>query len=153
MKVKQGLLAVKDVNGFLKKYGSKAAFINAEYVVDENHVYFAAKKAIKAWKEGRRVARTLPLEILLYSAATRQIRDAMKMGIKEGVNKVIAVFLEDTEPEGFEERNVLETGKMSKEKFERIVNFFNISETELDVAERRLNLLVRERIVLFDINK
>jgi len=153
MKVKQGLLAVKDVNGFLKKYGSKAAFINAEYVVDENHVYFAAKKAIKAWKEGRRVARTLPLEILLYSAATRQIRDAMKMGIKEGVNKVIAVFLEDTEPEGFEERNVLETEKMSKEKFERIVNFFNISETELDVAERRLNLLVRERIVLFDINK
>ena len=153
MLIKRGILVVKDIDAFLEKYGNKIAFVNAEYIVDENHIYFAAKKAIKAWKEGRRVARTLPLEILLYSAATRQIRDAMKMGIKEGVNDVFAVFLENIEPEGFEEINTRETEKMSREKFEKIVNFFNITKSELDIAGERLDLLVRERIVLFDIYK
>ncbi len=148
--IKQGVLEVEDVNGFLQRYGEDVAFVNADYVVDENHVYFAAKKAIKAWKEGRRVARTLPLEILLYSAATRQIRDALKMGIAEGKNRVVAVFLRDVEVEGFEEREVLE---MSEEKFRRIASFFGITDTELELAEKRLNLLVRERIILFDINK
>ena len=148
--VKQGTLKVKDVNEFLKKYGKKVAFINADYVVDEHHAYFAAKKAIKAWVEGRRVARTMPLEILLYSAATRQVRDALRMGISEGENRVVAVFLENVEVEGFKERKVLE---MSDEKFRRIASFFGINNTELELAENRLNLLVRERIILFDINK
>ncbi len=151
MEVKQGLLRVRNLKDFLEKYGEMVAFVNADYVVDEHHVYFAARKAIKAWEEGRRVARTLPLEILLYSAATRQIKDALAMGVEEGENRVVAVFLDpEMSVEGFEERKVLE---MNEEKFRRIAEFFDVSDIELEIAGERLGLLVRERIILFDINK
>ncbi len=161
MLVVQGKLYVKNLGEFLKKYGSDAVFLSAEYIVNEDHAYFAAKKAVKAWEEGRNVAKTLPLEVMLYAAATRQIRDALSLGVREGENKVVAVFLNNSnvsnvEVENFVEEKVLEEDvlQMDEEKFERIVKFFKINSRELEVAGReKLPLLVRERIVLFDINK
>ncbi len=150
--VKQGILDISDLKTFLSVYGKNAVFINADYIVGEDHAYFSAKKAIEAWNEGRAVARSLPLEVMLYAAATRQINEALKIGVREGRNRTVAIFLEgNVEVEGFREANVL---KMSKEKIDRIVNFFKINKNELEVAGvEKLPLIVRERIVLFDLNK
>ncbi len=152
--VKQGILKVENLQEFLSKYGDKAVFLNADYIVDENHVYFAVKKALKAWEKGRKVAKSLPLEVMLYAAATRQIRDAIKLGVKEGVNKVVGVFFNNVKVDDFEEKKVLEDVSKNKEKLRRIVDFFDISEEELKVVgAEKIPLLIRERIVLFDIEK
>jgi len=149
--VKQGILEISDLKTFLSVYGKNVVFLNADYIVSEDHAYFSAKKAIEAWNEGGAVARSLPLEIMLYAAATRQINEALKIGVKEGKNRTVAIFLRDVDVEGFREKEVL---KMNKEKIDRIVNFFKINKNELEVAGvDKLPLIVRERIVLFDLNK
>jgi len=152
--VKQGILKVENLQEFLFKYGDKVVFLNADYIVDENHVYFAVKKALKAWEKDRKVAKSLPLEVMLYAAATRQIRDAIKLGVKEGINKVVGVFFNNVKVDDFEEKKVLVEVSKNKEKLKRIVDFFDISEDELKVVgAEKIPLLIRERIVLFDIEK
>lgn len=157
MKILEGVIEVDSVPDLLKKIGNCViTFVNADYVVDIEHVEFAAKKALKAWNEGRRVAKSLSMEILLYCAARRQISDAIEMGLKEGRNEVVAVVLEDECLEklkeiGFKEKPVL---RLDDEKVERIKRFFGISNEELSIAgKEKLSLLVREKIALFDVFK
>ncbi len=155
MKVVEGVVEVKNVRDFLSSLPCEAAFINADFVLDKSIVEFAAKKAKKSWEEGRRVARNLSTEILLYVSATRQIKEAVKIGLKEGRNEVVVVAEEDCIEKlkeiGFEERKVLKT---DEKKIRRLLELYDISETELDLVGReKLPLLIRERIVLFDLNK
>ncbi|ADC64467.1 Protein of unknown function DUF509 [Ferroglobus placidus DSM 10642] len=155
MKVVEGVVEIKDVRDFLSKLPCEATFINAEYVLDKEVVEFAAKKAKKAWEEGRRVARNFSTEILLYVAATRQIRDAVKIGLKEGRNEVVVVAeencIEKLKKLGFKEENVL---KIDEEKVEKVMKLYGIEEKEVEiVGKEKLPLLIRERIVLFDLSK
>ena len=156
MKILEGVIDVKSVREVLEKVGSCTTFVDASYVVDREHVEFAVKKALKAWKEGRRVAKSLSMEILLYCAARRQISEAIEMGLKEGKNEVVAIVLEDEcldklKEIGFEERPVL---KLDDEKVEKIKRFFDISDEELKiVGKEKLSLLIREKIALFDVFK
>ena len=156
MKILEGVIDVKSVREVLEKVGSCTTFVDASYVVDREHVEFAVKKALKAWKEGRRVAKSLSMEILLYCAARRQISEAIEMGLKEGRNEVVAIVLEDEcldklKEIGFEERPVL---KLDDEKVEKIKRFFDISDEELKiVGKEKLSLLIREKIALFDVFK
>ncbi len=152
-KVIQGIVKVEKLDEFLSKYGKKAVFLDANYIIDENQVYFAVKKAIDSWKKGRNVAKSLPLEVLLYVAATRQIKDATKLGIREGINEVVCVLFEkDFKIENFEEKEVLKID--DEEKIKRISEFYKIPKEELNlVGVNKLPLLVRERIILFDIEK
>lgn len=159
MKIVEGVIEVKSLRDFLKKLNDircTITFIDADYVIDKEHVEFAVEKAIKAWNEGRRVAKTLTMEILLYCAGRRQISDAIEMGLKEGLNEVVVVILEDDcidklKDLGFTEKSVL---KLDDAKIERIKRFFDISDEELRiVGVDKLSLLVREKISLFDIFK
>jgi KEOPS complex subunit Cgi121 len=159
MKILEGVVKVDSLRDFLQKInglGCTITFLDANYIVDRSHVEFAVEKAIKAWNAGRRVARTLSMEILLYSAARRQISDAVEMGLKEGVNEVVVVVLEDECFEklkelGFEEKQVL---RLDNSKINRIKRFFEIGDNELEIVGiEKLPLLVRERIALFDITK
>jgi len=157
MRILEGVIEVDSVQETLNRLkGCTVTFVDANYVADKEHVRFAAEKALKAWKEGRRVAKTLVMEILLYCAARRQISDAIEMGLKEGRNEVVVVVLEEECLErlkdlGFEEKPVL---KLDEEKVERIKRFFGIGDEELEiVGVSKLPLLVRERIALFDVFK
>ncbi len=159
MKILEGTVNVESVKGFLERLrreGCEAVFLDARYIVDRDHVEFAVKKAIKAWKEGRRVARSLPMEILLYCAGTRQIDDAVEIGLKEGFNEVVVVVLKDECVErikemGFKEGKVL---RMDGDKIRRVKEFFGISDAEIEIVGReKIPLLVRERIALFDVFK
>ena len=156
MKILEGVVEVRSVKDFLNNFKDCVpVFLDANYVVDRGHVEFALKKALKAWREGRRVAKTLSMEILLYCAGRRQISDAVEVGLKEGRNEVVVVLeeecLEKLRRLGFEERPVL---KLDDAKIERIKKFFDISDEELRIAGvEKLSLLVRERIALFDVFK
>ncbi|WP_457591369.1 KEOPS complex subunit Cgi121 [Geoglobus sp.] len=155
MMVYQGRVRVGDVKEFLARIPDGCVLINADYVVDIESVKFAAEKALKLWNSGKRVARTLSMEILLHVAATRQINQALRLGIREGENRVVVVDLGNCravlESLGFREENVLE---MSEEKIRRVADFYGIREEELKIAGvEKLGLLVRERMALFAISK
>ncbi|ADB57613.1 KEOPS complex subunit Cgi121 [Archaeoglobus profundus] len=154
MKIKQGILKVNSLEEFLKDLGECAAVIDAKYVIDLDVVKFAAEKALKSWKEKRNIAKTLPLEILLYFSATRQIRDAIKVGVKEGTNEAVVVILnncEDKLKKYFEEKEVV---KVDKARIENVKRLYGITDEEIKIVRlEKLPLLIMERIALFDVFK
>lgn len=160
--ITEGRVYVDNLDEFLKKIdmpNCDLSLLNANYIADRDHAELAAKKAIRSWEQGKNVARTLPIEILLYASATRQINQALEMGVKEkSENKVLAVVIGNEqcvnkfkEIVSFKEEKVLH---MDDDKRKRLMNFFNISEREIGVAgTERIPDIIRERIVLFDIFK
>lgn len=157
IKVIYGEIEIKDLNKFFKELKNcNAIFIDADYVLDLGTIKFAVRKALKSWRNGKNTAKTLPIEVLLYIAARRQINEALKIGVKEGLNKVVVVLLNDClsilRNLGFVEKKF--SPKPDVEKIEKILEFYNISKEELEVVGmKKLPLLIRERIVLFDISK
>ncbi len=155
MIISQGVIEIKNVKEFLSKIPDGCVLINSDYVISLDVLKFAVQKALKSWREKRNVAKTLSMEILLYVSATRQINKALKIGLKEGANRVIVVdlngCLEKLKELGFKERDVLQT---DDKKIKRIAEFYEIDEEELNlVGKEKLPLLIGERIVLFDITK
>jgi len=153
MKIKQGILKVNSLAEFLKDFGECLTVIDAKYVVDLDVVRFAVEKALKSWKEGKRIAKTLPLEILLYFCATRQIRDAIKVGVKEGINEAVVVILNECKgfEKFFEEKEVV---RVDNERIENVKKLYGITDEEIKIVGlEKLPLLIRERIALFDVFK
>ncbi len=153
MRIKQGVLKVDSIEDFLKRFGECVAVIDARYVIDLENVKFAVEKAIKSWERGERISRSLTLEILLYFTATRQIKDAIKVGLKEGVNEVVLVLLNgcDGLERYFEEREVV---RVDEERIENVRKIYGITDEELKVVGvEKLPLLIRERIALFSVFK
>ena len=153
--IAQGVIGIENLREFLSKIPDGCVLINSDYVVDLDVLKFAVRKALKSWKEGRNIAKTLSMEILLYVSATRQINKALIIGLKEGINRVIVVdlngCLERLKELGFKEEDVLQ---VDAEKIKRVAEFYEIDEEELNlVGKEKLPLLIRERIVLFDITK
>jgi|Deesub1362A_J573_1020465.scaffolds.fasta_scaffold02040_5 KEOPS complex subunit Cgi121 len=158
----EGSVYAGSLKDFFKKINienCEVAILNADYVAGREHAEFAAKKAIKSWFKGKKVARTLPMEILLYASATRQINRALEMGIKENRNnRVVAVIVGSKScvekfknSTGFREENVLE---MTEEKIENLKRFFDIKDEEIEVTgEGKIPEIIRERIVIYDILK
>ncbi len=150
-----GTIEVKNLRSFLKKIPEGCVFIDADYVLSTDTVEFAVRKATDSWKRGKRVSKNLSMEILLHFSATRQINQAVRAGLKEGLNRVVVVelspcqdFLHD---HNFRECSVLKT---DREKLRRIAEFYGIEEEEIKITGwEKLDLLVRERIALFSISK
>ena len=155
MIISQGVIEIKNVREFLSKIPDGCVLINSDYVISLDVLKFAVQKALKSWREKRNVAKTLSMEILLYVSATRQINKALEIGLKEGANRVIVVdlngCLEKLKELGLKEEDVLQ---VDDKKIKRIAEFYEIDEEELNlVGKEKLPLLIRERIVLFDITK
>ncbi len=132
--------------GELKKqvFGEFACFINPKYVPDLSIVDFAVKKALKNWNSGKRISKSLSMEILLYYSANRQINIAKKLA---GIEKAVAVVIDEEEFSKIEFEE-----KEFKPDFDlkSIMEHYQISEEELKIVGlEKLPLLIRERIALF----
>ncbi len=139
---------MKILFGELKEpvFGDFACLIDSRYVVDLSNVEFAAKKALNAWNSGKRISKSLTIEILLYYSATRQIEIAKKIA---GKKRVIAVVLDE---EKFSELGFTEEEFSPEYDIELIKEQYQISEEELRIAGiEKLPLLIRERIALFSV--
>ncbi|MET1124111.1 MAG: KEOPS complex subunit Cgi121 [Archaeoglobaceae archaeon] len=131
--------------GEVDTFGDFATLIDPRFVPDLEVVSFAAEKALKAWNRGERISRSLALEVLLYYAATRQIREAVKLGAKGG--RAVIVVIDEEE---FSKRNFRELDFKPEIDERAIMEHYGITEEELKVAGReKLSLLIRERIALF----
>ncbi len=144
MKVCFGELVVEKVSEFKVEF---ATFIDSRYVVSLDVVEFAAKKAIENWNRGRRISRSLAIETLLHYAATRQIKDALKLGVKKGRNRVAAVIYDEDRMNAI---NFRELEFKPEYDLRDIMEHYEITSEEIEIAGvEKLPLLVRERIALF----
>ena len=155
MRIYQGIIQIHNLRKFLEMISEKCVFIDAEYVISTETVEFAVRKALWSWQSGKRISKTLSIEILLHFSATRQINHAVKAGLKEGLNKVVIVDLDSCREYlkkcGFTEVDVIE---INEKKMKKIADFYGIGEKEIEIAGiEKLDLLVRERIALFSISK
>ncbi len=144
MIVKFGELLVENVSEFKVEF---ATFIDSRYVVSLDVVEFAAKKAVENWNRGRRISRSLAIETLLHYAATRQIKDALKLGVRKGYNRVAAVIYDESRMDSLNFREVEFTPEYD---LQAVMEHYEITDEELEITGvEKLPLLVRERIALF----
>ncbi|MDI9646127.1 MAG: KEOPS complex subunit Cgi121 [Archaeoglobales archaeon] len=147
MKIIFGEVFVEDPRYFTEI----ATFIDSKYVIDLETVRFAAEKALKAWNKGEKISKSLSLEVLLYYAATRQIKDATKLGIKKGLKRYAVVLFNE------EERlkmNIRELNFKPEYDIDAIMKHYEISKEELEiVGVEKIPMVVRERIALFSVFK
>ena len=162
---------IKNVEEFIQNIRKETGnvtvqFFDARFVAGYEHLYFAVLNALTAFKNGLSISKNLAIEILLYAAAERQIRNAVQLlGVREDTAKVAVVVLAESKDEvvkaldkvssiiqAEEDESILE---IDDEKFETIRKLFNVSDLELEAKLERKGLekealkdLIIERVAL-----
>ena len=162
---------IADVGAFLEKARKAAGenievqFFDAGLVASWQHLYFAALNALKAFKNGENISKSLAVEVLLYASAQRQIKKATEiLGVKENTETVAVLLMGESTLQveealkavskvvgGERDDNVL---KVTPNKVANIRKIFEISEAEIEAVadgktlEEALIDLVIERVAL-----
>jgi KEOPS complex subunit Cgi121 len=160
----EGIVDVDDVDALVAALDAVAAESGAtvqafdgRYVVSRRHLERAVELADRAIDRGEAIARDRGVEILLYAAGRRQITDALELGVSAGSNRV--VVLVDTDDDAAEVESdiadavrsrVVDTVEPTLGEYdaERVREYFDIGEQELDVVGGDLEALVLERVAL-----
>jgi KEOPS complex subunit Cgi121 len=168
-----GTVSITRVDDFLDllrdiahKHDVTIQAMDAELIAGEEHVQSAVKKAVRAMESNKSITNDLGLEILLYAAGKRQIDRALAMGVSEGQMKVVLVIVAPRGGNvegaaekvkriiGIKEEPVEELDLLNRDKREKLKHFFGITEEETSaVGEKKLKLLVLERVALLDVLK
>lgn len=146
---------VKALRRIQDQTGCTAQAVDADNIVSERHLIFAAEKALRAFSEGRNVAKDMGVEILRYASGERQIERALEIGLTESTKRIALVIISGKKglmPEDSELSNIIEIDqKGCSYKAKAVKKIFNISEDELWAAgEARISNLVLERVALVD---
>ena len=180
-KIVTGKVSISNIDDFLSslkniahEYAVTIQAMDAELIAGEEHIKSAVRKAVRAVERKRSITSDLGLEILLYAAGKRQIERALALGVSEGEKKVAIVIVdarvdvggesdlsgateEVKKRTGIEEEPIqeLESELVHNEnKKDRVKKFFNITEAEISaVGEKKLKMLVLERVALLDVLK
>ncbi|HJJ36020.1 MAG TPA: KEOPS complex subunit Cgi121 [Methanocorpusculum sp.] len=163
MKILTGILetdnvpeTLKTVTAIAESCGSSAVIIDAAKVAGKNHIEAAVTHAHRSFAAGTAIARTLPMEILVYASGQRQCSCAAKFGLHAGKNTVYIVI------DGGDEEK---TAKLLREQIFRegpvdpadtavLMQEFAITAEELAiVGADRIEELVIERVALVDAGK
>jgi len=150
---------LKWIRTLAEKYQIIIVCINHQMVAGQAHIETAVIHALRNREEGRAIARTPEMEILLYCAGTRQTGEVYRFGPVNGENDICLCIIPPDERCLYElfsrmkEVNDMQHDDMSAEKKADIMEWFDISQQELDlVGENRLIDLVRERTALLTVN-
>lgn len=159
MEIFSGKLDVEDVAGTLKtvsrigkETGSVIVLFDAAKIAGKPHIESAAMHAKRSFADGKNIARSLSMEILLYASGQRQCSLAPRFGLREGENQVYVLILDGETKRAKEEilRLVYETAEISAED-ETLKKEFGITDEEMEIVGRkRIGELVLERIAMID---
>ena len=148
--------------------------VDAKYIVSSNHLLFAAIHALTAFHHGTQRATTLAMEILRFTAAQRQISQALKIiGITKTTQHLAGVLVNQTSSllltsyqEFLNQTNSKDNSTVlsikSKDKEQVIKDAFQLTNQEVKtishsnrVADRRsaLEKLVYDRCALLAISR
>jgi len=162
-----GTAVVGDVDAFVEDLpgGPETAVqaFDADYVAGRGHLAAAVEHADRAFERGENVASDRAVEVLLYAAGRRQIRDALGMGVGSGEQGVVVVVAGGDEANTasavaafLDDARVLDGEPLPDDVSgdrETIRGFFGVSDAELDAAAGDLPGIVRERVALLDVEK
>ena len=173
-----GKVCISDVDDFIailkaiaRRYSVAIQAMDAELIAGEAHIKSAVQKAVRAIRQGNSITSDLSMEVLLYAAGRRQIERALAMGVSPGDNKKIVIVIVDIDNNnkdldaiaeelkqrvGLEEQPMeeLELETETEEKRNKLMRFFNITDAEIEaVGERKLKMLVLERVALLEVYK
>lgn len=143
---------------------------DARFITGREHLESAVEHANRSVARGQNIAADRAIEILCYAAGTRQIEEAMRIGVSEGLTDVVVVVdagqfgvpkvnvpagdAADEEAAVTAVRGLLEPadtlGNMDEEA---VMTAFEISETERQATPASLQTLVKERVALLDVEK
>jgi len=159
MEIFSGRLDVEDVARTLKtidrigkETGSVIVLFNAAMIAGKPHIESAVMHAKRSFADGKNIARTLSMEILVYASGQRQCSLAPRFGLQTGQNQVYVLILDGETQRAKEEilRLVCETDEVSAAN-ETLKKQFDITDEELEiVGEDRIGELVLERIAMID---
>lgn len=178
MNLVEGYADVEDLDAFLDDLGAVGethrcvvqAF-DARYVAGEAHLAHALDAARRARSRGEAIARDPAVELLCYAAGTRQIDDALALGVSAGRSPVVIVVAslrEDGDDEAEEsEASVAAAVEAVRERVEpatlergtelgdpeRLREYFEIGDAELDASDVDIATLVRERVALLAVER
>ncbi|MGQ9459904.1 MAG: KEOPS complex subunit Cgi121 [Candidatus Bathyarchaeaceae archaeon] len=153
---------IRDVNHFLESVRREVTeahvqFFDAKLIASQQHLYFAALNALKAFEDKLNISNSLAVEVLLYASAQRQIRKAVDMlGIKPDSSQVAVLVIAETKlvaDTALEAVSKLISGKrddhileLTDEKFEGVKRLFSISDLEIE-AKLKKEGLEREALI------
>ena len=165
MELVEGTATVDDVDAFVARLGEigdahdvTVQAFDARYVVGREHLERARALADRETERGEAIARDRAVEILLYAAGRRQINQAIEMGVDEGTTPaVVLVDGEDAADESAAAEAVRElldpAATLGEFDRQRVLDFFDITETELDATDGTLADLVCERVALLVVER
>ncbi len=165
MRLVEGEATVSDVDDFVARLGAlgdeydvTAQAFDARYVVGRRHIERAVTLADRAIDRGEAIARSRAVEILLFAAGRRQIQRAMEMGLDEGTTPtVILLDGDDAADESAAATATMELLDPAEtlEDFDRtrVMDFFDITETELAATDGTVADLVCERVALLVVER
>lgn len=163
---------IRHVERFLDELRRKSPAVEIQAlrpdrVAGAEHLFFASLNALNAFKQKTNLCKGLPMEILLFASAQRQIKNAIKeFGLRENPSKLALVAVSRDRgklenllwmalslTKGKENEGVLDT--WSKTKIEALRKAYGISEREVVATtsakmsiEKALKNSIMERIAI-----
>jgi KEOPS complex subunit Cgi121 len=174
----EGYADVDDLDAFLDvltqigaEHDCVVQAFDARYVAGDAHLEHALEAARRARSRGEAIARDPAVELLCYAAGTRQIDDALALGVSTGRSPVvvlIAALGADADGEaGGSNANEAAAVEAVRERIEpadlergtelgdpeRLREYFEIGDAELAASDADLATLVRERVALLAVER
>ena len=149
------LSTLKDVT---RNYGVTCQAVDANAVAGKEHIDYCVEKSIRAHASGENLANELGVEILLYLCGNRQISRALELGVREGFNRLVVVFIGDGARRAADDTDRLmessDTISYTNQKRDFLTGLHGITPEELDAAgEEAIPMLCRERSALLELEK
>ena len=140
------------VNDAADKTGSTVVLFDAEKIAGFSHIESAVMHAKRSFEEGKAIARSLSMEILVYVSGQRQCSLASRFGLHEGENSVYVLVLDGDEEKSADlVKEIVKECEPFSPKEEKLKAEFGITDDEIEAAgENRVEELVIERVALVD---
>jgi tRNA threonylcarbamoyladenosine modification (KEOPS) complex Cgi121 subunit len=159
----EGEYILKDIFKLIEDFQEKnpdiiLQFFDPDIILNEDHIFSAIYFMLKAFQEGINISNKKNIELLLYLSANRQIKKALSfVGISERNLKekelYYIIISEDTDIEEINEKIIkildaknveFNLNHQTFEKFNKVRDFFKISDEELTVVLNSYGIDVSE---------
>lgn len=143
---------IAQINDAADKADSTVVLFDADKIAGFAHIESAVAHAKRSFAEGKQIARSLSMEILVYASGQRQCSLASKFGLHDGENKVYVLILDgDEEKAAALVREIVSECEPFAPNKEKLKAEFGITDAEMEAAgENRIEELVIERVALVD---
>ena len=168
-----GRVSIEDLDAFLAELEAIAAetgavvqAVDADRVVDGDHLRLATRLAARAGGRGEAVARDPAVAVLLYAAVRRQIDQALTLGVETGEQRVGFVVADFGDVPGAARSEAsLEAAVRAVERLcepapvlgsfdeAAVRSYYEVTDRELEAVAGDLSSLVHERVALLDVEK